>query len=171
MSLYRLLDRAQRMAPGAAAIARGERVTHSFASLADRAARLAATLRGGLALAAQDRVAILMKNAPAYFEVLFACWRAGLAVVPINSKLHPKEVTFILGDCGARAAFASPELISVIEAAKPEAPDLAYAYSADTAEYEKLFAAEPYAGRGAAAGDLAWLFYTSGTTGRPKGAM
>jgi long-chain acyl-CoA synthetase len=171
MSLFRLLDRAVRMAPGAPAIARGTTVTHTFAALADRAVRLGGALRFKLSLAAGDRVAILMQNTPAYLEVLFACWRAGLAAVPINAKLHRKEVAFILANCGARVAFATPELMAAIEASRGEAPELAHAFSTGAAEYERLFATEPYAGPAPDASALAWLFYTSGTTGRPKGAM
>ena len=171
MSLFRLLDRAVRMAPDAPAVAKGTRVTHSFAQLSDRACRLGNALRTRLDLAAGDRVAILMKNSPEYFEVMFACWRAGLAAVPINAKLHQKEVAFILANSGARAAFATPDLLAAVEASRAEAPDLTHAFSTASAEYERLFAAEPFTGPTPDAGDLAWLFYTSGTTGRPKGAM
>ena len=171
MSISRLLERAARMAPEAPAIARGTAVTHTFAGLADRAARLGHSLRSKLGLAAGDRVAILMQNTPEYLEVLFACWRAGLAAVPINSKLHRKEVAFILANSGARVAFATPELLAAIETSRGEAPELAHAFSTGTAEYGRLLATEPFAGPTPAAGELAWLFYTSGTTGRPKGAM
>ena len=50
------------------------------------------------------RVALLMPNAPVYVELLYACWWAGLAIVPVNAKLHSGEIAWILEHSGARAA-------------------------------------------------------------------
>ena len=60
-------------------------------------------------LAAGDRVAIVSRNHPAYLEALFACWWAGLIAVPVNAKLHPKELAWVLDDSGARWAFVDDE--------------------------------------------------------------
>jgi long-chain acyl-CoA synthetase len=106
-------------------------------------------------------VALAMKNCPEYYEVLFACWHAGLAAVPINAKLHPKEFETILENSGAKLAFVTPEL----EAAIPRA------IAVSTPEYRKLCEADAIACADVPPDDLAWLFYTSGTTGVPKGAM
>jgi acyl-CoA synthetase (AMP-forming)/AMP-acid ligase II len=51
-----------------------------------------------------------MKNCPEYAEAMFACWHAGLVAVPINAKLHPKELEYILGHSGCRLCFATPDL-------------------------------------------------------------
>ena len=52
-----------------------------------------------------ERVALVSRNVPAYIETLFACWWAGLVAVPVNAKLHPQELAFVLADSGARWAF------------------------------------------------------------------
>ncbi len=140
-----LLQNARRL-PNQPAIATGDRVVHSYASLSLRAARLASGLISKFNLKAGDRVAFAMKNCPEYWELLFACWYAGLAAVPMNAKLHAKEFEYITGNSGARACFLDPK------------------------EFQGL-AGEPQPPAETQPGDLAWLFYTSGTTGVPKGVM
>jgi acyl-CoA synthetase (AMP-forming)/AMP-acid ligase II len=53
-----------------------------------------------------------MKNCPEYAEAMFACWHAGLVAVPINAKLHPRELEYILGHSGCRLCVATPDLFS-----------------------------------------------------------
>src|SRR5438309_4691236 len=158
MNLAHLVLRAARLQPDAPAIALGKHLVRTYGGLAERVARLAAGLRHNLNLQAGDRVALAMKNRTEYHEVLFACWHAGLVAVPMNAKLHPKEFAYILENSGAKACFVTPELESAIPDGTP------------IREIEKL--------RGAPApiterqpDDGAWLFYTSGTTGVPKGAV
>jgi len=141
------LARAARADPDRAAIFRGERAWATYGELAARVARLAAGLRARAALVPGDRVALFMKNCPEYLEALYAIWWAGLAAVPVNAKLHRKELAFIVEDSGAKL---------VIE---------------DPSELEKLRGKDPAPATEGAPAALAWLFYTSGTTGRPKGAM
>ncbi len=104
-----------------------------------------------------------MHNCPAYLEILYAIWHAGLVAVPINAKLHPKEVQYILDDAGVALLFVADAL---------DVPAAAAIVSVASAQYRSLFAAD---GQASIAhytpGDLAWLFYTSGTTGKPKGVM
>ena len=165
MNIAHLLARAARLHASLPALALGTRTLASYAELGARVACLA----GGLAARLQpnDRVALVMKNGPAYLELMFACWHAGLVVVPINAKLHPKELEFILADCGARLCFAShdlyPALVPLVGGALEAVID------ADGPGYAELRAAAPVAIASRGAGDAAWLFYTSGTTGRPKG--
>ena len=147
MNLLAWLERAARHSPGAAAVFHGRSPWASYSELAARAARLAEGLRSRSGLAAGDRVAIAMKNAPEYLEALYGIWWAGLVAVPVNAKLHPREVQFIVDDAEARVVIEDPR--QVRDLAAPEGRPLA-ATGQD---------------------DLAWLFYTSGTTGRPKGAM
>jgi long-chain acyl-CoA synthetase len=141
------LERTARADPGRSAVFAGERPWASYGELAARAARLAAGLRERLALEPGDRVAIAMKNAPEYLEALYGIWWAGLTAVPVNAKLHPREIAFIVADSEARLTIEDPRQVAEIATAEP-APLAA-----------------------CSASDLAWLFYTSGTTGRPKGAM
>jgi long-chain acyl-CoA synthetase len=140
-----VLRNARRL-PDQPAIAVGDRAFRSYRDLADRAARLASGIVSKFHLEPGDRVAFAMKNCPEYWELLFACWYAGLAAVPMNAKLHAREFEYIVANSGAKACFFDPK------------------------EFQDL-AREPQAPADTKPGDLAWLFYTSGTTGVPKGAM
>ncbi|WP_212758095.1 AMP-binding protein [Usitatibacter palustris] len=147
------------------AVYRGAAPWASYRRLAGRVGGLAAALRGPMGLAAGDRVAIVMRNLPQYLEAMYAAWWAGLAAVPVNSKLHAREVAYILEHSGARAVFASDDWREGLSAATVPVIE------AGSREYDRLAASAPMAASPAAADALAWLFYTSGTTGRPKGAM
>ncbi|MFD2580105.1 AMP-binding protein [Novosphingobium colocasiae] len=123
-----------------------------------------------------DRVAFCLANSPRIMEVIYGCFAAGLIVVPVNARLHAREIAYIVGNSGARVLIHGAE------------------YQDGIIENETLFegvtrfCTEPAAGanplddlydpaRALTAGveakpeDLCWLFYTSGTTGKPKGAM
>ena len=168
MNIASWLSRAGLSHPGAPAVGQGPRVALSYGALAERAARLGGALRG-LGLAPGDRVAIVAKNCIEYVELMFGIWHAGLAAVPANAKLHGRELGYILEHSGARVCFASAGLDAELA---PHAPaSLERLIVVGSAEYESLLMADamPLAPRDG--GDLAWLFYTSGTTGRPKGAM
>jgi len=102
-------------------------------------------------------------------ECLFACWAAGLCAVPVNAKLHVREVAYILSDCGARFIVTTPGLVSDTIVLNDISP--CTIICAGTDEYRRLLAATPIEPVPAAPGDLAWLFYTRGTTRRPKGVM
>ncbi len=147
----------------------GSRSLYDYATLADRVARLAGGLNR-LGLASGDRVALVMKNVPEYVELLFACWHAGLVVVPINAKLHPKELAFIFGDTATKACFVTADLA---EGAAQAAQEAGACRVVDVAspDYAHLLDGEKSALVTRRADDLAWLFYTSGTTGKPKGVM
>ena len=86
-----LLWRTARTWPRGGALAHGVGAGLDYATLAMRVARLAAGLRRA-GLAPGERVAIVSRNDPGYVEALFACWWAGLVAVPVNAKLHPKEL-------------------------------------------------------------------------------
>jgi len=161
MNLAQLLHASARRLPQAPALALGTRTTATYGEFAGRVAGLAAGLRNRHGLAPGERVALAMKNCPAYYEVLFACWHAGLTAVPINAKLHAREFATILGNSGAKLCFVSPEL----EASVPGGMSIA------SRDFARLSEADPAPAADVAADDVAWLFYTSGTTGAPKGAM
>src|SRR5262245_57584970 len=80
--------------------------------------RIAGALRHRHALAPGDRVALAMENCAEYLPLLYGIWRAGLSAVPMNSKLHAKEMAWILADCGARLCIASPKLAEGLSAAE-----------------------------------------------------
>jgi len=169
MNIASWLEQSARTHPALPAAASGTRIVASYGDLAARAARLAGALRERLRLAPGERVAIVAKNTPAYLELLYGIWHAGCAAVPANAKLHGAELGYILEHSGARVCFASPGIDGVIA---PHAPQsLERLITIGGAEYQALFAADPIALAPRAPDDLAWLFYTSGTTGRPKGAM
>ncbi len=163
--------------PDALAISCGDR-HQNFGQFADRVRRLAGALRTQLLLAPGDRVILWMENRGEFLELLFACWTAGLCAVPVNAKLHPKELAHILGDSGARALFTSESLIeSIADELTAHAAALTsnqlppFVGVAGSAAYLRLTGADPINSTEVAATDIAWVFYTSGTTGKPKGAM
>ena len=156
VNLVHLLLRSARLRPEGHALAVGKRAVMSYRDLASRVQRLGAGLKGRLGLKPGDRVALAMKNCPEYYELLFACWHAGLTAVPMNAKLHAKEFAYILENSRARICFVTPELQSAIPAGIALEDDL-FGEEADPADVGP--------------DDPAWLFYTSGTTGVPKGAM
>jgi long-chain acyl-CoA synthetase len=168
MNTATLLSRAALEFPSRTAIAVGARSYVTFGGLAARVAELAAGLLTLTGARPGDRIAIFASNRPEYVEVLFACWWAGLAAVPINAKLHPKEVQHILGDSEALAVFTSPKLTGTIDGVVPA--DVSVVEMGSDA-YAQLAGASPTAPARCEPGTLAWLFYTSGTTGFPKGAM
>jgi long-chain acyl-CoA synthetase len=169
MNIALWLERAGKSHPASPAAALGERVVLDYGTLAGRAARLAGALRTRCKLNPSDRVAIVAKNCVAYLEALYGIWHAGLAAVPVNAKLHGAEIGYILEHSGARACLASPGLDADIAPFAPKSLERMIVIGG--ADYERLLAADAIAAVARAGEDLAWLFYTSGTTGRPKGAM
>jgi acyl-CoA synthetase (AMP-forming)/AMP-acid ligase II len=152
----------------------------TFALWNERACRLANALIG-LGLGKGDRVAVLAYNRIEWLEVYAAVAKAGLIVVPINFRLVGEEILFILEDAGARAFIVEDELMSVVEALRARLPiperHLIRLSSRDTesgfTDYETLLTrgapSEPHV---PVAPEDTWaLMYTSGTTGKPKGAM
>ncbi|KIN60711.1 AMP-binding domain protein [Sulfitobacter noctilucae] len=163
MNMACWLVETQRAFPDRPALFLGTELVADYAGFADRAKRVAALLhRQGVQPA--DRVAIYMANRPDYLVILYGIWIAGAAAVPINAKLHPREVMWILTDADCDTIFVAGQ-----------SDDLRAEHSIDvaTAGFENDLAQqvplEAVAER--SADDLAWLFYTSGTTGQPKGVI
>jgi len=171
MNIARHLDRAARAWPERPALARGATVVATWRQMAARVARLAGALRTGLGLAPGECVALVMRNSPAYAELLYACWHGGLAAVPVNAKLHPKELAYIIDNSRARVVLASDDHAQHVATAVADCGAAARVIVVDSPDYARLLEAEPVAIAPVMPDDLAWLFYTSGTTGRPKGAM
>jgi len=135
--------------------------------LVQRTRAIAAGLQASGA-AQGDRVAIYMDNVPDYLPVFYGIWWMGAVAVPINAKLHPREVAWILQNAEASVVFATAAKASELR----DIGATVQIIDTDSAAYSDLAstrAEQPCAS--AAPDDLAWLFYTSGTTGRPKGVM
>jgi long-chain acyl-CoA synthetase len=168
MTLAPLLLRQARLQGERPAILSGSAPWASHVEWAARSAGLAQRLRAA-GLAPGDRVLLFMRNHPRYLEILWGAWWAGLVVVPVNARLHPAEVEWIIADAGARWAFVTHDVAPAALAGVERQVDI------ESAAAEELLAAadDPFAVplTERAADDLAWLFYTSGTTGRPKGVM
>jgi long-chain acyl-CoA synthetase len=141
----------------------------SYAAFEAQVQSIAGALRRRHGLAAGDRVALAMENCAEYLPLLYGIWRAGLSAVPMNSKLHPKEMAWILADSGARLCMASPKLADGLSS--PELRGLPPIVVVGTADALDLLQGEPFLGEPGQPEAEAWVFYTSGTTGRPKGAM
>jgi long-chain acyl-CoA synthetase len=172
INLASLLLRTARVFPDRPALALGSHCTASYRELVMRVGALAGALRDS-GLAPGDRVALVMGNCPQYVEALFACWYAGLAAVPINAKLHALELDYIIADCGARLCLVTSERETDVGALVGRCGALSRVVNVAGADYARMLAADPNAMGVYEIFDdaLAWLFYTSGTTGRPKGVM
>ncbi len=163
------LMRTARCWPRRPAVALGDAVLHDYATLARRAAGLAAGLRAA-GLVDGDRVVLASRNVPEYVEALYGCWWAGLVAVPVNAKLHASEMAFVLADSDARWVLADDAWRTALAGVAADAPSLERVVAWSDAEYRSLVARAPAGAPAAVAPDApAWLFYTSGTTGRPKG--
>jgi len=171
MNIARLLARTAATYPALPALAYGKKIVANYREFADQAAGLAGALRGRLGLNPGDRVALIMKNHPEYWIALFAVWRAGLVAVPVNAKLHLNEFRYILENCGSRLVFATAELAAELASLAKELPTLETILSVEDAAYQALKQEPALPLQDVDGDDLAWLFYTSGTTGKPKGAM
>lgn len=174
MNLVHLLQRMARQFPDRAAIFHGTQAVATYAQWAQRCAHLALQFQDA-GLQPGDRVALFMHNHPRYLEVMFGAWWAGLAVVPINAKLHVREAQWIVDNAQASWAFVTADVTAdtgeqltglqrVIDVDSAEAHDLwAMPHASDEPPTRPIVERQ--------SNDLAWLFYTSGTTGRPKGVM
>ncbi|KPK31740.1 MAG: AMP-dependent synthetase [Betaproteobacteria bacterium SG8_40] len=172
MNIAQLLIRAARTFPEQPAVSRGERVWATYAQLMKRSAGLAAAFRNQLGLVPGERVAMLMTNCPEYLEVRYAVWLAGLVAVPMNAKLHVREFAYMLSDSGAKLCFATPDLAGTVAPLADAVPGLERVVEVGSEEYRALQnVAGAFEMHPAAPDDVAWLFYTSGTTGKPKGVM
>ncbi len=165
-----LLERTAKCWPRLGALALGDGIVADYATLALSAARMADALAVA-GLLPGERIALVSRNLPAYIETLFACWWAGLVAVPVNAKLHPAELAYILEHSGARWAFVDAAWEAALGGIAAVPPTLERAIRFDSREFVALRQGSAGSPLACAPDDPAWLFYTSGTTGRPKGVV
>lgn len=178
-NLTYFLTRTARLHAGTPTIFHGNLIS-DYRNLQERVSRLANVLLG-LGLKRGDRVGIVADCEPRGLESLFGPLRAGMALVPMNPRLHPAEHANMLSDCNARALICSRAYLEGFLGVRAQLPegmqilgfDAGAAAGDGVDDYDRALAgAEPRCIDADIGGDdLAWLFYTSGTTGRPKGAM
>jgi len=171
MNIASLLTKAARTYAAHPALSRGTELCLSYGELNTRVAQIAGALVQRFGLRPGDRVALVMSNCPEYIEILYAVWHAGLVAVPINAKLHQRELAFILQDSGARLCFVTSELAQRTCSLTQDVASLETVLVTGGADYQVCCACPGVPMREVAPDSVAWLFYTSGTTGRPKGAM
>lgn len=156
MNLANWLLQTARVRPTAPALFLGDEVVADYAAFLERvtarAGRLAA--RG---VGAGDRVVLYAYNAPDYLVALYAIWWLGAVAVPVNRKLHPAEVAWIADNAGAKLVVTDAPGIRPDEATLADEGTAPASVAPAPAEVTD--------------DTLAWLFYTSGTTGKPKGVM
>ena len=149
----------------------------SYADLQQRVQQTAQTLKQDLGIAYGDRVAYLGYNSADMLALLFACARLGALLVPLNWRLAPAEHAFILRDAGVKTLFAQKDFVESVEKILPDCSSL----KAVACGFEHQYWPDLSALRAAASGSdknsdatldaPLLLVYTSGTTGKPKGAV
>ena len=174
MNVAGLLSRAALQHGESPAVRFGER-SITYGELSGRAMRLGRALVE-LGLEPGDRVALLQANGTAMVESMFGVWAGGMTIVPINNRTNAREAAYVIENCDARAVIFGGEFEDDLLDAL-EDPGSLRLVSLDgdgrSDSYEDLIATTDPLAQVTERGpdETAWLFYTSGTTGRPKGAM
>ncbi|MCG6989910.1 MAG: AMP-binding protein [Gemmatimonadetes bacterium] len=169
LGLGRWVATRARSAPHRVALVHGDR-SWTYREMDARVTRLAHGL-ASLGVGRGDRVAWLGSNHPAFLETLFATSTLGAVLAPVNHRLAPSDVAWIVRDAGARALVGFGELLSMAPEVQARVAVLGAARGA--VDYEELIgnAIDTPIEEPAGLDDLCMLPYTSGTTGRPKGVM
>jgi long-chain acyl-CoA synthetase len=169
------LDAHAARTPGKAAVVMGRsHATVTYEEVDERSRRLARVFHDA-GLRPGDHVALVCENGPLFFEVVYAALRSGLYLTPVNWHLTAPEATYVVRNCGATALVVSTgvgELAAELVAAVPEVPlrlvaGGAVAGARAYAEVVAAASAEPIP----AEVEGQWMFYSSGTTGQPKGIL
>ncbi len=168
MNIAHFLRRSGQVHANRPALWHGDELWLDYRALATRSAALAGHLRRKFNVLPGERVLIFATNVPQYLEALQAVYWAGAVSVPVNAKLHARELAYVIEDAQPRAVLVSADLIDTVAAAgAPPAQTLVL----DSPAYRQAVAEATIDLTHREPDDLASLFYTSGTTGRPKGVM
>jgi len=181
MALDEILPKAIKLYSSIEAIVCGD-VRLSYQDFGQRVWRLCHALTD-LGLKKGDRLAMLHENCHVFLEGYFACVHLGLILVPLNIRLSPKELAMIMQDSGTRVMIAQAKFMDRADELAALTPDLEKIIwtqrnsnfdDSESADYENLlqkYEPTPPPGLSITDDDVAHLYYTSGTTGRPKGVM
>ena len=163
MNVAELLSASAQRVPFSVALASGNRPLATYRSLAHQVAGRAHTLSQRHGIGPGHRVAIYADNSPEYLEYLLAIWWTGATAIPLSAMLHPREVVALLVDSRASLCLVSTSKADELANETSPCPVL---------ECNELTVADNNdSPREMGAIDPAWIFYTSGTTGSPKGAV
>ena len=151
-------------------------VRRSYAEFDERTTRLAGGLQA-LGVRPGDKVACYMPNAIELLEAYYATSKAGAVTVFLNAQLTAREIRFVLQDSESKVIFTAPGLLPNVQEVRPDAGHLETivvhggTLPPDTVRFDDVLKGGPYRTVPVKTEDVAWLGYTSGTTGRPKGAI
>ena len=180
MNLTAILDRAARLFPDNPAVRRGSEPC-DYRQLGKRVARLAGSLKD-LGLSPGDRVAALLRNVQSFLEIYFAAPAAGLVLVPVNHRLSSDEVGAIFEDADVSAVVAEPRFAETVDGALQDGARPCRVWATEEGDdappgetLEALLGGSstipPERWGAAGRDDPAQIYYTSGTTGEPKGVV
>lgn len=175
--LAMLITQASAYNAGRTALIAGDRRL-TFAEVEDESNRLAAAFLA-LGLQKGDRVAILLPNSPEFVCADFALIKAGLVRIPLNPRLAPPEIEYIIQDSGAAVVLFGTEFNAIFTAMKDRLPDVRHFITLGDVvpDWARSYASVRDLGSPAPVAvdvtddDNYMILYTSGTTGRPKGAL
>jgi long-chain acyl-CoA synthetase len=171
MNIAQWLHASARLWPDAPALLDGAEIVADYATFARRAASIAQALCAQHGVSPGDRVGLFMTNRTEYLECLYGIWWAGAVAVPVNAKLHAREAAWIFADAEAKLTFSAAHAAEALKALPSSAP-VPPLVDVEAPSFADMLSASPMPEPCSRAQDaLAWLFYTSGTTGRPKGVM
>jgi acyl-CoA synthetase (AMP-forming)/AMP-acid ligase II len=170
-----LLAHAARNPDKAAAVMNASGVVRTYAEIAERSGRLARVLHNR-GMRRGDHVAVLVDNQPEFYDVVWAATRVGAYVTPINWHLVAAEAGYIVRNCDATAFFASSTLADVVTAMSDDLGNLKTRISVDGPMdgfevLDDVLAGVTESGLGDDESEGGWMFYSSGTTGQPKGIL
>jgi acyl-CoA synthetase (AMP-forming)/AMP-acid ligase II len=176
MDLADALRRQRRIRPNEVALASGTRST-TYGELDEHANRVANGL-AALSLRPQTRVAMLDKNSDTFFEVLLGATKAGHVLAPLNWRLTASELAYIVNDAEVEVVFVAEEFFTVVSEILPRLPRVKHVFAV-SGEHSQWEAYTQWRDRqddedphlGVRSDDVVLQFYTSGTTGHPKGAQ
>lgn len=177
MNIAQLLTKAAVNYPERLALAKGKREQKYFET--ERRVNALTSALFDLGVRKGHQVGILQSNGIEFLESLFACFKGGMCAVPVNPRLHRKEWSYIFDHSEARAVIFTPEYLPDVLMAKDDLPGVRHWICVGNPPGESILHYNDLIRCGSPApceveverDDLAWLFYSSGTTGKPKGVM